>query len=715
MSRTLLRCCLFWFAFAVTGSLAAQPSHPAVNEPDRFAWEIFSRINQPSNNGTNDTEWETWATDEETFPLTPVAGNPPRWPGRGPRRKTLVESRQLKIANQGRTRKLDIRPRIVDGGNQEVRRNQAAFDFIVAEGLWNRDGLIDAFNAGKSISFPVEAIEIKATWKPIAEGDKPRFHWNVDRTGTLFGLTGLHITTKDLPNWFWATFEHVDNPARGRDLGCHDRFGTTPPQDCSAPPSRAVQQLLAQSGLGAQWLNYRLAGSQTDFVDSTGRPTLLGNSEIEGFFMTTSSCVTCHAKAAIDGNGDFLPVFKSESPLEGDIGIPNPNWYYAVNGTRKVMQLDFVWGFAAAMPLRSGPRTTPRPATTSAREARTLPPGDAAHRKTPRERSAAPNDLAVKAAEVAIQAAGADDARLVQVFQATMQAALTAAEATATPEPQPTPADDAAPAAPAARRSPGARTLSFTVPAMENPILTKNRAAMIRDIRNRPRIVGGTLTTEFPDCVAVGSGGSWCCTGTLIAPNVVLTAGHCFEGCASRIFVGSNTGNTSAGTIYDVKEAIRHPDFDEDTLANDLTLLVLEEKVTGVTPCPIADSALIDAATDIHAVGFGTTNFGGTVGYGLKREVDLPIASALCDTASSSTLGCHVGLELVAGSLLLDRDTCRGDSGGPAYVRDGSVWKLAGATSRATNQAPRVCGDGGTYVRVDQYLVWIQSVIDDNR
>ena len=74
----------------------------------------------------------------------------------------------------------------------------------------------------------------------------------VDSSGVtrLFGLTALHITTKDLPNWFWATFESVYNPGRCDYMGCSDCFGTMPafvPSNICPPtgtcPPTAVGQI----------------------------------------------------------------------------------------------------------------------------------------------------------------------------------------------------------------------------------------------------------------------------------------------------------------------------------------------------------------------------------------------------------------------------------------------------------------------------------------
>lgn len=72
--------------------------------------------------------------------------------------------------------------------------------------------------------------------------------------------------------------------------------------------------------------------------------------------------------------------------------------------------------------------------------------------------------------------------------------------------------------------------------------------------------------------------------------------------------------------------------------------------------------------------------------------------------------GCDRDLEMVAGKPVLARDSCSGDSGGPFFVGSPKKgWLLAGATSRSTKSAMSTCGDGGIYVRVDEYRVWIED------
>jgi hypothetical protein len=318
---------------------------------------LFIRINQPANNNSTDVIWETWATDDETFPRQPNLNQPPTWPGQARRPKTLKPSTQLERLRQqlpGKGPKLEIP---LQGDQEEVRRNQPAFDYIIGNSLWYKEGLVSAFRNGKTITFPKEAIEIKAQWKQITEQEKPRYHWNIDGTGKLFGLIALHISTKDLPNWFWATFEHVDNSERGKALGSQDRFGIVPPNSLDGQVSPGLQQMFAAANLGKEWLNYRLDGSQVDFVTSTGQPTRLGNSILEDGFVSRASCITCHGRERADQNG-------AANFTGADIvfGTPDPKLFFDTTGKPSALQLDFVWGFLNVNPAVNPPPAAMKPA-----------------------------------------------------------------------------------------------------------------------------------------------------------------------------------------------------------------------------------------------------------------------------------------------------------------------------------------------------------------
>jgi hypothetical protein len=256
---------------------------------------------------------------------------------------------------------------------EEARRNRAAFDFIVQNRLYTRSGLKAAF--GKSLSFPVDAIEVKANWLPVdmipsfslnrvSLADVPTvYHVNTGSDGKRYALIALHIISKKVPNWTWATFEHRLNPARCDILGCRDSFGAVTTMVVpNAQPGKgypdcvrttALTSLLKNSGADASFANYCLKGSQTDFTDNTGLDVRLGNSVTEDGFVDRSSCMTCHGRAAFNATG----LATSRAGFDGGLaplGPVNPNWFWSTSASpplfvgepglsRLGTSADFVW------------------------------------------------------------------------------------------------------------------------------------------------------------------------------------------------------------------------------------------------------------------------------------------------------------------------------------------------------------------------------------
>ena len=78
--------------------------------------------------------------------------------------------------------------------------------------------------------------------------------------------------------------------------------------------------------LAPEWKNYRLDGVQIRFVDSDGKPTLSGNSIIEGenvgMNLKQSSCIRCHALSSIKNDGtDGITLL---TPTNNPVGEPEP-------------------------------------------------------------------------------------------------------------------------------------------------------------------------------------------------------------------------------------------------------------------------------------------------------------------------------------------------------------------------------------------------------
>jgi hypothetical protein len=368
-------------------------SNPALNTPDEFNWQLFVQISQaaptqnkvgPKNVTTNNVLWETWANDPDTFPQSPDPSkcnvpnpnpnNCPVWPGTTtPPKKILRPStqqlfrqqqRNLRLSSQREVQLLQGRkltaatPQISVGGSEEVRRNKSSFTFIVTNGLWYQQGLKAAFEKGVQVSFPIDAIEVKARWTPLSSCQNTTYHCNYDSNGNAFGLIALHIMSKAVPNWTWATWEYVGNPGRCDYIGCRDAFGmlpqyqTTPPnpqlnQGYPSTTSQLSPALLQMLGtIGPEWVNYRLKGSQIDFTDATGRATLLGNSITEAGFVQTSSCMTCHAQASVDSTGLFNQTLGFTPNGQSTNGPLQPAWFYNINSnpwTVTYFPIDFVW------------------------------------------------------------------------------------------------------------------------------------------------------------------------------------------------------------------------------------------------------------------------------------------------------------------------------------------------------------------------------------
>jgi hypothetical protein len=202
--------------------------------------------------------------------------------------------------------------------------------------------------------------------------------------------------------------------------------------------------------------------------------------------------------------------------------------------------------------------------------------------------------------------------------------------------------------------------------------------------RESAAITNGFADSGDPAVVAiVGAPGTEQCSGTVISPYVVLTAGHCtvpdiVQG-GSVVFGSSLTAPTSS---IPIALAVAHPQFDPGSLANDIGLLVLASTAPA-TSVPLGTSAPAVSDT-VDIVGWGLTTQDAGDG-GQKRQ-----GSATVTTVDTMTFG--VGP--------LPSQPCEGDSGGPALATITGVESVVGVTSHGD----AACVQGATYTRVDAYI-----------
>jgi hypothetical protein len=375
-----------------TSSASAEPqdSGMAITSPDEYAWRLFVALNWPALAGkrasdpskrlgdAGRTVWESWMLvsggprKSQVYRLN--GASPAAWDASldqycdATARDTIALQNALR---QGTEIHILFEPGAATPGVDEVRMNEETLKFVTDNSLYNIDGQEELVNkSATSISFKLKSKEVKAQWREIDRADAARYH-ACEFQGKLYGLTALHILTKDLPNWFWTTFEHIDNKKpenlakRGYGpwlLASKDKFAcTTAPYDCEDFPKEIGLE-------GTKWQNYRLRGTQVDFVDSFGKATLLANSQVETDFQPTSSCMSCHARASIGRRqlsatgANRLNIVMDRFPPTGNpvvtlmpVGVPNPSDYADISGGTgpqkpivNYTQLDFIWSLFRA-------------------------------------------------------------------------------------------------------------------------------------------------------------------------------------------------------------------------------------------------------------------------------------------------------------------------------------------------------------------------------
>jgi secreted trypsin-like serine protease len=234
------------------------------------------------------------------------------------------------------------------------------------------------------------------------------------------------------------------------------------------------------------------------------------------------------------------------------------------------------------------------------------------------------------------------------------------------------------------------------------------------DGTTRSAIIAGTVSTSDQDAVVLlyRANRDQTCTGTMVAPNLVVTARHCVsdtntnaqvvdaEPSDIRVYVG-RTALVSLARNADHPATVGRELFvaSSRSLYPDIAFVVLEASLKTPLANIRLDSPGVQVGESLRVIGYGIDETGTRPVWRMQRS-DL-VVYAVGPGRS------RVGEPLAAGELVFGEAACSGDSGGPAFsTATGELVAIAsrvgnGTTPNADDPAAFCTGDKADDVYTD--------------
>ena len=249
------------------------------------------------------------------------------------------------------------------------------------------------------------------------------------------------------------------------------------------------------------------------------------------------------------------------------------------------------------------------------------------------------------------------------------------------------------------------RTLGQNLKFANEPMTAYEQEQLIT-----PKIVGGTVAGagDNPFQVALltksvaDNFNAQFCGGTLVAPNMVVTAAHCSDFTTAgqvQVLTGTRLLDGS-GVRRDVTRISIHPNWNSRTFDYDVAVWELSTSAFGNATATLA-AATPPAGTSALITGWGALTEGGSFPIDLRRAIVPLVDNTTCNGRKSYN-GAITARMVCAGLASGGVDSCQGDSGGPLTTGSG-FGTLTGIVSWGNGCARR--NKYGVYTRVSDASV----------